>query len=800
MIRFLAFVTMLFLWGCATAWSETKTLSKEDQEAWLRWLIPLPKTIAMDAAVTLNPGDVSIRVRPESGDVEKAAVDEIVRVWQDKAGVTPSGTKFKIVLGVCDDAGNVDGVPTPDALKLKTLPNREQAYVIAPVGADKLVLTALDEKGLYYAARTLCQLLESHITLQEVQIPLVTVLDWPDLAERGEWGGSSVRDVLWMAAHKMNLVERHVTLKVQPDGKGVAETDTDLIELARRHALKVVPILTHLDQVGGSGIYTVFPDLKGKGPGALVPSQPEMCAPCASNPKFQQILADWMAGLADHRGVNDVCAWLSECEAKCGCDECQKVGQYALEARCLVTAWRKAHEKHPDLRLRILLTQGSYPTNDKVLAECPPEVGVTYYHGGLTYDSSREPMIYPLLADFAAQGRWLGCYPQLTASWRIVCPWTGPQFIQTRMQEFVDKKLHCLCGYATPDNRLYRFNILAAAEWSWNAHGRTPEQFALAWATRCGLSDPAAAAKWAVTMGPVGWDVYGSGVPYPHFFGGAVEAVKSKKPPQWGKDVLRYFPDKQHLEANLATCAQALEIARTLGNAELIGETCSIQGFLLMIAGLADVAQQYATDPPPHDALQKAMNDLADAAHQTCQAMKTWEKTANEYRCWRGRFCDTINVIRDVPRTLAAALAPLGIEDRTPSLFGHTIGQWASDDFEQAESIIKTFDVAKYIDGPGTYTIEFVHGAGYNGLKTQRVALVDQAAQPPKEICADEHPGLAKSEEETPEYILKIDAIDPKAAYAIIAPITGVRSSDKPDNMRGCNGTVLIHKQREPGV
>ena len=64
------------------------------------------------------------------------------------------------------------------------------------------------------------------------------------------------------------------------------------------------------------------------------------------------------------------------------------------------------------------------------------------------------------------------------ASWRIVCPWSGPQFIKYRMTEFVDKNLKCLVGYATPNNRLYDFNVTAAAEWSWNAHGRDERAFA----------------------------------------------------------------------------------------------------------------------------------------------------------------------------------------------------------------------------------------------------------------------------------------------------------------------------------
>ena len=68
-------------------------------------------------------------------------------------------------------------------------------------------------------------------------------------------------------------------------------------------------------------------------------------------------------------------------------------------------AFEKAKEINPAIHLRILLTQGSYPVNDKVLEAVAEGVGVTYYDGGRTYDSSHNPMIYPLLEEYAGKGR-----------------------------------------------------------------------------------------------------------------------------------------------------------------------------------------------------------------------------------------------------------------------------------------------------------------------------------------------------------------------------------------------------------
>ena len=796
MIRLIAVLVAVGVLAATASRAEVRPVSKEDEARWLRWLIPMPKRIAIGGSRTLLASDVGVRLRQGAGDVEQTAAGELAALFKEKAGAAPTGSQFLIFIGVCDPGGEREGAPVPGAGELGSLPNRDQAYRIAAVDNARLVLTALDEKGVYYAVRTLCQLLEGRFDGDRVTIPLADVLDWPDLEERGQWGGSAEKDVAWLASYKMNLVERHVTLKVEEDGAGVAETDTDAIEYGRRRAFKVVPIITHLDHLKATGLYDVYPELEGQGDRARDAAHPSLRAPCASNPKFFDVMADWMACLAEQRGVADVCGWLSEHHIRCGCDACREVGQYALEARALVQAWRQAREANPDLRLRILLTQGSYSTNDAVLAECPPEVGVTYYDGGRTYDSSRDPMIYPLLEEYAAAGRWLGCYPQLTASWRIVCPWSGPQFIQYRMQEFVDKKLRCLCGYATPDNRLYEFNILAAAEWAWNAHGRSPEDFALAWATRRGLRDPEAAARWAVTLGPVAWDVYGSGVPYPHLFGGAAGTIAGRKPLDWGEGPLRYFPDAGHLEKDLGVCEEAMGLARGLDEQDLVGETEVVQGYLRMLRALHRISEIHAGElgEDGRVLLGREVHDLAQATYDTREALVKWEQAAATRPYSRGRFSDTLNVTKQVALDVAKTLAAAGVEDPTPMLFGREVGRWVSDDFEASETVTKTIDVAEWIDGPGVYAVEFVQTGGYNGLRMHRVALEDHAVQPAKELAVDEHEGVAKTESEATEYVLKLDGYDASAQYALTARVTGVRSSDKPDDMRGCEGTISLRK------
>lgn len=636
--------------GVASAVAAPEPVSRKEQDHWRRSLIPLPQEIAIDSKITLPVSEVRVHLRNNANDVERHAARRLIEVLGTSGASDDSAGHFELLIGVVDDRGRLKGVDLGDEVsRLKRLPHADQAYVIRPADGNRLVLAALSERGVFYASQTMCQLLANRLRNGEVTVPLARVTDWPDLAHRGLWGFNLENEIESMAGYKLNVIEMHVDLQVTEDGRGTAsfrgyerpdfasvETSAieggreSLPERGRLRALDVVPIITHLDHLQRTGIYNVYPELMGKGKQARKGKGDQApLAPCFSQPKLTEILADWMVSLSAPAGVTDICSWLTEVHVQCGCDKCQAVGQYVLEARSIVKAYRNAQARGADAGLRILLTQGSYATNDRILAEIPEDIGVTYYDGGRTYDSSRRPMIYPLLEEFAAEGGWLGVYPQLTASWRIVCPWTAPQFIRFRMNEFVAKQLQCVCGYATPVNQLYDFNITATAEWLWNADGRDEHEFATAWATHQGISDPDVAADWAVMLGPVGWDVYGARVPY-HLFGQAARMIEERRPPQLGKGMFAYFPTARKMEENLAVCEEAMRIARSLERPELIAETQVIQGFVMMTRSIYIIPDLMANEGTPKQAearkLDAALRQLDAASRQTTAGLRAWEK------------------------------------------------------------------------------------------------------------------------------------------------------------------------------
>ena len=160
----------ILLSSAAAAQAVVSSLTPKETQQWMHHLIPLPHEIALRQKITLHPASVAITLRRGAGSVEQRARLEIVELFKRKTGAQPSGKEFEIRIGVSAES----------AQKLRSVPNNDQAYLIRPLGASALLLTALHEKGIYYAAATLFQLIEPFLTPDRVAIPLAEIVDWPD--------------------------------------------------------------------------------------------------------------------------------------------------------------------------------------------------------------------------------------------------------------------------------------------------------------------------------------------------------------------------------------------------------------------------------------------------------------------------------------------------------------------------------------------------------------------------------------------------------------------------------------------
>jgi hypothetical protein len=614
-------------------------------------------------------------------------------------------------------------VTAPDDVELVALPNADQAYRIGPLpGSDLgIALTGVTDVGVLYAALTLAQLVRTVRTERGVvaaEIPLGVIVDWPDLAERGQWGGDAAWDIGLTAPLKMNLIEVGVLPKLDDKGKlSLQLTTPPICADALRQGVKALPYVPHLGDLGKySNLFELRPGLMST-PNPDEPLPPDYKPSlCFSKPAAAELLAQMMTASIHTFGVcgKELNIWLTEEGVPCFCDGCRGQNTYVLETRLIASAYRMVKRDHPDFRLRILLTQGSYPVNDQVLAAVPADMGVTYYSGTHTYDSSHQPMIYPLLATHAAKGGWLGVYPQVDNSWRTVFPFTGPQFMRNRMREFASKKLQSVTGYATPSNKFWRFNVAALAEWGWNAKGRDERQFARAWARRQGIADAEGYAEWAVQIGPLGWDLAGSRFPMRLFWDPARTILEKPTAMTYGDGLLAEIPSAAHLDANIAAAEKALAMATTLGMRECVAESQVVLNSYVFLKALIAISQTPRT-PATVQEQGKHLAVLGEAAAATVRAL--WEWGCEVYPLTptkpQHRFEETMSVFAQVVTEAYRRAAEAGVADPHPAWSDRTVGAWTEKDFRAGEARL-TFDVTRLLDGAGAYRVMFRYlGGGY---------------------------------------------------------------------------------------
>ena len=644
----------------ATGAPAEDAVSKEAAANWLQHLTPLPRKITLPAKLTLKRGDIAVVADTNVSKIIEQAVLELTEL------LGPAPPPEKATFRITFQLSGAEADP------LKPLKNAAQAYRIVPEPTGRgLRLAALSDRGVYYAGKTLQQLLAARITAQTVEVPLATVLDWPEMETRGLWGGDSFYCLPWLAERKLNYQENISSLKVDRVTKrghaAVRGWAEQLLTLGPRLGIEHAPVVLHLEQLQGTGLFDVYPELRGQGgkPGVI----------CYSQPAFVGVLADWIADLGSEPGVECVDVWFAENLAgkgSCQCDKCRQQNWAVAEARTALAAWKEAQKRRPGLKLRVLTSEATYADNAEVFAIIPPEVGIWYYHSLLTYTARKTPMITGPILKAAQAGRWMGVCPSLVAHVGVTEPFTSADFIHYRMSEFTGKGLRGMIGYATPRTLMSRFNVEAAAEWLWNPAGRTPREFTLSWAVREKLSDPKKFVEWEQLMGPVEWAIYGSEWPAAEkrtARDSVAKLLANAKLPEpgtfrghfgspWGD-----FKTPEELKAASNAAARGVKLAQALGLPEFIQESLVIQGYADSLCALWELKKLVASDGLAQEKRSAAKEQFAryeSALAQSRVALTAWEKIVAARSSRGGVVRRTLDILENMSEQMRQTANTLG--------------------------------------------------------------------------------------------------------------------------------------------
>ena len=644
-----AIVTCAFMIAAtvsADALVENVTPAEETQ--WLRHLLPLPHTIDIRKKVILAPGDIGITLRTGAGETEQQAVAELQRLFQEKTGQAPNGKQFEIVIGIAGDDIEL---------------NHEQGYVIEPAGDRRLVLNGVTDRGAYYAVMTLYQLLEPFMTETSVTIPLARVRDWPDIEERGLWNYPP--DWMpWLTSMKLNYGRLNIKLAGIKRGRPnrIGKMDMDLYQEAQRRAFHALPDIIHLNFLHRRGLFRAYPELAGIGDSALAgryfahKTGNQHRAPCASQPLLTDLIAEWMTDFAT-KGVTEICCWLSERPCQCACNACTAVGQFVLESRVFVNAWRQVQKTHPEFKIRLLLSTTTAVRNYRILEELPPEIKIERACATeleRVAHMPRDLFRNPLLDEYAAGDRWIASYDvPLNVNGDVATPeFKLPHSSAHRIKDYL-RQLHRrnykgaegMMAWRRHAKKICGFNIAAHAEWSWNLNGRSEKEFAIAWATRQGYADPDAVGEWSELMGPVEFDVYDSDFPACYSWGKAADMVKQRRRPFLGEGIFRYYSDPEDFNRKIAVCEKALEIAAAFADPYLASETRVVLSYVKLAQMIYETAEQLAVGdivtPDGQKQLRTTLKQLGGVGAENVAAIKAWRTSLGPEQ-WHHRVHDAI--------------------------------------------------------------------------------------------------------------------------------------------------------------
>jgi len=501
MIRFntwlrFVFVAILFAGnGALLAQGGDEDVSIVEKD-WRLRLSPCPHHCEWKGEVSVDATELVLLKPPSSSACLSAAVEDVRRDVVRLCGSSP-----RVAVQRPADAAYVlsfreDGrSESPLAVQADT----PQGYQIAtsPSGdVPALLLAGHDSAGALYASQTLRQLLRANGKKQLV-IPQVTVVDAPDLDDRGyfldvrreprTWDLEGwKRHVDWAAEQRFNTILVLIT-----DGNGLGYPSRAFAEFVnkehplsapgllraviaygRRRAVRIVPTIPHID-VFLLDLFKSSPDVMT----SITWRDKERHVVDYRRPEAADVLRRLVRDLVEVARPEELSVWPTEAPWQTAEDS-------LVQTMALFEACGAATEKGPRVTLRMLTTPITFGVSQEMFDRLPSTVKVDYYGGMHTYTLRgmrfHEETILALhrrefhFATMPAFGRlfWQGAplaIPQLTRANAIASAAQGARGLVAN-------------GGDQPTT--FAVNYAAGAEFAWNLSGRTVPEFLQTWAHR----------------------------------------------------------------------------------------------------------------------------------------------------------------------------------------------------------------------------------------------------------------------------------------------------------------------------
>ncbi len=668
-------------------------LSGKALKKWTDRVIPLPREISVSGSIQVPAGE--IYASPAPGKVLQFNTAE---KWLKSFAKAGNANSALVIVNMKFAAPE-----SQEANYLKKLKNSGQAYLIRSLrqnGKTVINLYSLTPTGLLYAARTLQSLVMPPAKTDasaKLEMPVVDVTDWPCLEERGQWAQDPTPSIPWYGKWKINFIEFNAYPGIDKKGNPIVRIRDSKLNMASRYGIKAVAFLPHIASLAGNaGItrarfkpeYKHLKDALGKpieGNNGL----------CLSSPVTRKLISGWLMLIAKKTKAhhNELEVWFTEGNRHCSCPKCKGREPKLHEMEVILKAYEQVKKKYPDMRLRLWLSQGTYraKVHDKIINRLPEGIGLVYYNGTRTYISDHNEMLPDNLAEFSRKGGFLGVVPQFSNSWATIVPWTGPQFVKFRLDEFTGKDLNSVAAYTVPSREFHEFNMMAFAEWGWNPKGRTPEEFAKAYAVVKGMKNPDLFAKWAMLAGEAGWELADSRF-YSSLNYDPAMGFYGDKPFDH-----RFAYEKNNYKADLpkmiGLAKQALKLAEQAKNPDMLIESrfllASLQAYQLLTSLSKKFRRPELTEAEKVK-IAAELDQLDEYSQTVADNLLEWKSKIMPKIKRRlpgeARLESTVRALFKTCEILRVLALAKGISDGHRELRGIELGQWKTSDFKDGNA------------------------------------------------------------------------------------------------------------------
>ncbi len=641
--KLLAVVTVVLLASTATFAKDIKLTSKQ-QKNFVRHLFPLPQKVEIgENSFSFSAHEFVLELDNKLTKRSQEFVNEFKQDWakryKAKLATGSVGEKVTIYIGTSKTFKPFKVAAAKQLLdfeQLAKVKNAEQAYAISSseiAGKVSIYIAANQAHGIYNALTTFEQLLSVSKGGENIIIPQMKILDWPDIKSRGEWGSKlykTPKRLVKYSKMKLNTYwDPFLYGHCSKSGKISYQSKKALIAQGASLNINIIPILTHLDCMMRPGymVYEHFRELMGtEGKEKFSNRRPW----CFSNPKSQIVLDAILEAIARDVGSEHLWMWPSEHGYACSCPKCKgdKHLQNIREFKHIMHAYKKAKAIRPSLEMTLITTQGTRKYNLELLKYLPKDVGLDIYDGKLTYQTMTDVPILdsfePLMKEMRAEGRSIGVVPLFSASHLpaiMFFPFNAPLLSKVRMEEFKTRGIERVIGFLPPNIFVQKICGQSMAEFAWNTDGRTTKEFLISLAVRQDMNNPELFAEVVLLLEPSELMLSKS-----------IRADKMRRPvarmvsilmgqkPKWGDyfSILRGFKKngKSQTTAALADCNKAYKMAKEQGDKELITGTLLIKQWINIIA----LYDQYLADKSQGDKIRRQVKTLFEALPETWEA------------------------------------------------------------------------------------------------------------------------------------------------------------------------------------